>query len=441
MIILKNAKMINFHPANVKENVDIIIDGNKIVDFGETVSSKYKGDKVIDLKGKLVSPGIVCSHNHFYSMLSRGIMAKINPSEDFISVLKNLWWKLDRALDEESLYYSGITGALEAIKCGTTSVIDHNASPSYIQGSLNLLKKGFEEAGLRGILCYEVTDRNGEVEALEGIDESVNFIDLVNKEKKNNPDNHLVEAAFGGHAPFTLSNLTLKMISEKLERTDKGIHFHVAEDAYDVSYSHHFYGKDIVKRLEDFGLLNDKTILVHGVHLNDSDIEILNKHDGFLVHNTRSNMNNSVGYMSKLNKVKNGALGTDGIGSNMFDEMKFAFFKNADAKGKISMDDVFKLLDNGNQILNRYFDMKFGRIEKGYAADLVIYDYNAPTPLVKENIQGHLIFGFESHDVETVIINGKVVYEDRAFPFDTNEIYKKSRSSAKKLWAQMDKLV
>jgi putative selenium metabolism protein SsnA len=441
MIILKNATLINFHPADVRDQIDIIIDGNKIVEVGKGVSSKYKGDKIIALNGKLVSPGIVCSHNHFYSMLARGIMAQINPSEDFISVLKNLWWKLDRALDEESLYYSGITGALEAIKCGTTSVIDHNASPSNIHGSLNLLKKCFEEAGLRGILCYEVTDRNGEVEALHGIDESVDFIEQVNRDKKNNPDNLLVEAAFGGHAPFTLSSLTLKMISEKLEGTGKGIHFHVAEDSYDVSYSHHIYGKDIVKRLEDFGLLNNKTILVHGVYLNENDIEILNKYDGFLVHNTRSNMNNSVGYMSHLHQVKNAALGTDGIGSNMFDEMKFAFFKNADAKGKISMDDVFKLLDNGNYILNRYFDMNFGRIEKGFVADLVIYDYKAPTPLVKDNLQGHLIFGFESHDVESVIINGRFVYENREFPFSTDEIYKKSRTAAKKLWAKMDKLV
>jgi cytosine/adenosine deaminase-related metal-dependent hydrolase len=222
--------------------------------------------------------------------------------------------------------------------------------------------------------------------------------------------------------------------------TNKGIHFHVAEDQYDVSHSHHIFSKDILKRLEDFNLLNDKAILVHGVYLNDNDISILNAHDAFLVHNTRSNMNNSVGYMNKLNQVKNAALGTDGIGSNMFDEMKFAFFKNADAKGKLSMDDVLKLLDNGNIILNRYFAMQFGRIEKGFAADLVIYDYNAPTPLLSENLQGHLVFGIESHDVETVIINGKIVYENRAFPFDTTEIYEKSKVAAKNLWTKMDTL-
>ena len=440
MLILKNATIINFHPSDVTRDVDIVIDNNIITDVGNGISANYKTDKIIDLKGKLVSPGIVCSHNHFYSMLARGIMAKIKPSGDFISVLQNLWWRLDRALDEESLYYSGLTGALEAIRCGTTSVIDHNASPSFIKGSLNLLKNSFEQIGLRGILAYEVTDRNGEIGMMEGVDESVEFINQVNKDKKDNPKGHLVEAAFGGHAPFTLNNHTLKLISEKLVGSNKGIHFHVAEDQYDVSHSHHYFGKDIMKRLEDADLLNDKAILVHGVYLNDNDIDILNAHDSFLVHNTRSNMNNSVGYMNKLNQVKNGALGTDGIGSNMFDEMKFAFFKNSDAKGKLSMDDVLKLLDKGNVILNRYFDMNFGRIEKGYTADLVIYDYCAPTPLVKENIQGHLIFGFESHDVETVIVNGKIVYENRTFPFDTTDIYDKARLAAKKLWSKMDSL-
>ncbi|MDR3611775.1 MAG: putative aminohydrolase SsnA [Ignavibacteriaceae bacterium] len=440
MLILKNACLINFHPSSVQQGVDIVIDNNIITEVGKNLAASHKSAKVINLNGKLVSPGIVCSHNHFYSMLSRGIMAKIKPSGDFISVLQNLWWRLDLALDDESLYYSGLTGALEAIKSGTTSVIDHNASPSYIKGSLNLLRKSFEQVGLRGILAYEITDRNGEIGMMEGVDESVEFAKTVDEDRKANPAEHLVEAAFGGHAPFTLSNNTLKLISEKLKGTNKGIHFHVAEDQYDGSYSHHHFAKDIVKRLDDFNLLNNKSILVHGVYLNDNDINILNERDAFLVHNTRSNMNNSVGYMNKLNQVKNPALGTDGIGSNMFDEMKFAFFKNADAKGKISMDDVFRMLDNGNVILSRYFGKKFGRIEKGFAADLVIYDYNAPTPLVNENLQGHLIFGFESHDVETVIINGKIVYENRAFPFDTEEIYAESKKAAKSLWSKMDAL-
>ena len=126
-------------------NVDIVIDGEFIVDVGRNAAKKYHTAKIISLANKYISPGLVCSHNHFYSALARGILARVDPSRDFAGILKHLWWRLDRALDEESLYYSGIVGSLEAIKAGTTSVIDHNASPSFIKSSLKTLKKSFEK--------------------------------------------------------------------------------------------------------------------------------------------------------------------------------------------------------------------------------------------------------------------------------------------------------
>lgn len=440
MIILKNATVLNFFPAEIVENATVVIDNDKIIDAGKIPEGKYKADKVIDLKGKYVSPGLVCSHNHFYSALARGIMAKVEPSSDFISVLKNLWWKLDRALDEETLYYSGLIGALEAIKCGTTSVVDHNASPSFIKGSLKVIADSFYKTGLRGIMAYEITDRNGKAGMEEGLQESVDYIEDVKCQREKDPDGYLVESAIGGHAPFTLSDATLTEISKALKGSGRGIHFHVAEDLYDSSYSHHYFGKDIMKRLEDFEIVNDKALLIHGVHLSDNDINIINEHDAFLVHNARSNMNNSVGYMNKLHKVKNGAIGTDGIGSNMVEELKFAFYKNFDGKGSLGFGDTFRMLHNGNEIIKRYFGGMFGKVEKGYKADLVVWDYDAPTPLVKENITGHIVFGFDSSNVDSVIVNGKLVYENRQFPFETAEIYSSARKAAVKLWNKMDTL-
>ncbi len=135
-------------------------------------------------------PGIVCAHNHFYSGLSRGIMANIAPCPDFISTLKNLWWRLDRALDEESLYYSGLICSLEAIKSGCSAVIDHHASPNFIKGSLNVLRKGFVEAGLRGMTCFETTDRNGGLAELQaGVEENILFAQQIDaaKAKGTNP--------------------------------------------------------------------------------------------------------------------------------------------------------------------------------------------------------------------------------------------------------------
>ncbi|PIE36206.1 chlorohydrolase [candidate division KSB3 bacterium] len=439
MKILQNVLLVQFQPAIVQDNMDIVIEGNTIVNVGQDLVSAYPDAEVTDLRGSMVTPGIVCSHNHFYSGLARGIMAAIKPSHDFVSILQNLWWRLDRALDEESLHASGMVCVLEAIKAGTTTVIDHHASPGFITGSLQVLKACYEQAGLRGILCYETTDRNGKVGMKEGVEENIAFAKSVDKTKVEG-QRYLVEAAIGGHAPFTLDDEAFARLADAVKTTGRGFHVHVAEDRYDVSAAHHLYEKDIMWRLEEAGLLNEKALLAHCVHLNESDIEIVNAHDAFVLHNARSNMNNSVGYAEKLSSFKNVALGTDGIGSNMFEEMKMAYFKHKDAGGPYWPGDFLGFLHNGNVILERYFGHKFGRIEKGYQADFTIYDYDVPTPLAVENIAGHFVFGMSSRDVKSVMVDGEFVYENRQFPFDVTPIYEKARHEAKSLWERMDAL-
>ena len=439
MLLLKDARILQFMPPEVQAGMDILIEGNKIVRVGRNLAPEFPNARTMELAGNLASPGMVCSHNHFYSALARGILADIKPSTDFVSTLQNLWWRLDRAIDEEILHYSGLIGAIEAIRAGTTAVIDHHASPNLIGGSLNILKEAFEKVGLRGILCYEVTDRNGRSGMRAGVDENIAFAEMVAKETKSAGRN-LLQAAIGAHASFTLGDEALSLLSEAVKATGTGIHIHVAEDRYDSSASHHLHRSDIMRRLEAGNILNGKAICAHGVHLTDSDIEILNRHDCFLVHNARSNMNNGVGYAEKLRAVRNVALGTDGIGSDMFEEMKFAYFKHKDARGAYWPADFLGFLHNGAVLLERYFSGSFQRIEAGSAADLVIYDYRNPTPLVAENIAGHFAFGLSSGSVKTVIVNGAVVYEDRRFPFDLNPLYEKANKAAKSLWKRMDEL-
>ena len=433
MILLTNATILNFIPAQVDKNTDVAIEGNKIIAIGRQLSSQYPNAKAIDLQEKIIMPGLVCAHNHFYSSLARGILAKIEPSENFVEMLENLWWKLDRALDDKLLYCSGMIGALEAIKSGTTAVIDHNSSPNFIKGSLSVLKEAFEENGLRGILCYEITDRNGKTGMNDGLDESLDFANSVK-------DSELIEAAIGGHASFTLSDDSLKYISDVIKKTDKGFHIHVGEDKYDADHSKENYSKSILERLDSFNLLNDKSILAHGVWLNEKDLQILNKRNSFLVHNPRSNMNNNVGYLKSISEVKNLAIGTDGIGADMFEETRFAYFKSKEENRNLDPSDFVNYLWSGNKILERYFNQKFGRIAKGYTADLIICDYNSPTPLTKENAAGHFLFGFSSQNVESVIINGRFVYCDRAFPIVLSKVYSKAKKSAKELWKRMDEL-
>lgn len=439
--ILKNASAAQLYPAKVWENVDIAIENDCIVEIGNALTGRYPQAQIKEMHGRLVMPGMVCAHNHFYSGLSRGIQANIAPSPDFISTLKNLWWRLDRALDEESLYYSGLICAMEAVRSGCTAVIDHHASPNYIAGSLSQLRNAFLKVGLRGMTCFETTDRNvGSRELRDSVEENIRFAKEIDAARKKGEQPYLVEAHIGAHAPFTVPDEGLAMLNEALKATGRGLHIHAAEDRYDVSHSHHHYGKDLLVRLAEFDLIDRKTLVAHGLYISDADIALLNDKDAFLVHNARSNMNNHVGYNHRLPQIRNLALGTDGIGSDMFEEMKFAFFKHRDAGGPLWPDSFAKALSNGNELLNRNFGAQFGRLDAGCKADLTICDYLPPTPLLAENVAGHIAFGLGANSVHSVMVNGVMIYENRQFSFDCEPIFKEAQKVAKKMWARMDAL-
>jgi putative selenium metabolism protein SsnA len=440
MIVLKNATVVHLHPAEVITGVDIVIDGTEILSVGRGAAEALKPARSINLAGRVVMPGLVCGHDHFYSGLSRGIMARIAPCPDFVTTLQNLWWRLDRALDADSVRLSGLVCALEAVKAGCTAVIDHHASPSFIEGSLSTLKDGFEKAGLRGVLCYETTDRNGREGARQGVEENRRFAELVEDEKSTRGKQRTVEAMIGGHAPFTLSDEDCAALAEVVSRSSRGFHVHVAEDRFDPSHSHRTYGKDPLKRLDGFGLLSERSIIGHGLYLTHEDRELLNVRGATLAHNSRSNMNNGVGYNAALPQLKNVVLGTDGIGSDMLLEAKFAYFRHRDSGGPLGPGAFMRFLQSGNEVLHRSFGESFGRIEKGYKADLVVLDYDSPTPLARENVAGHVLFGMGSRDVNTVIVNGRIVMENRTFPWDVGPVYAEAQKAAQALWRRMDSL-
>jgi putative selenium metabolism protein SsnA len=440
MLIIKNATVVNFSPPEVHRGWDLVIDNGMIAAAGPGASEGLKADEVWDLNGDIVHPGLVCSHNHFYSGLSRGILADINPSPDFISILKNLWWRLDRAIDKDILKSSALICSLDAIRNGTTAVIDHHSSPSFIEGSLSVMKQSFEQTGLRGMSCYETSDRNGMSEMEAGVAENVRMAHEIDKEKEAGKWSGLYEAHIGAHAPFTIPESGMKMLKDAVDATGRGIHIHVAEDRYDAAHSHHHYDEDLLVRMDRHGLLNSKSLIAHGLYLSEKERNILDERNSFLVVNFRSNMNNNVGAQQHLGGIKNAALGTDGIGSDMWEEFKFAYFKHKDTGGPLWPGDFLNFLHNGNTLLERNFDSRFGRIEKGFKADLVVSDYRNPTPLKGENIAGHMAFGQSAGSVRSVVIDGKVVMKDRKFPFDEKEIYAEARENAARLWENMNKL-
>ena len=441
--VIKNVRVMQTEPPfEVVENADVVIDGSVIKSVGSDASSGIAADKIIDGTGKTLIPGNVCSHHHYYSGLSRGMLVNAGPQNDFIQVLKEWWWRLDRALDEEACYYSSLICSLDAIAAGTTTAIDHHASPSYIKGSLSAIAKGMEEIGIRGSTCYEITDRNrGMAEVEDGVEENVRFAEEVDRRRRAG-EHVLCESMIGGHAPFTIPDEGLQMMSEAVKKTGRGMHLHVAEDKYDVINSHHIYGEDIIDRLDRFALLGENTLLVHGVHLSGKEVDKLNERGCFLAHNGRSNMNNHIGYNHQLPRIRKLVLGTDGCGGNMFEEIKISFFKHKDDGGPFWPADFLASLNRGNRLVeSNWKDGKWGRVAEGYKADLVLLDYNNPTPLVSDNAAGHFVWGMSSGNVNTTIVDGNVLFEDHHFVRnDVDRIYREASKVASRVWKEVDKI-
>ena len=362
-----------------------------------------RGEDREDLKGRIVIPGLICYHAHAYSALAFAFHTKQKP-KDFESILKNLWWPLDSMLDREEVYCSGALTAIEYLRHGVTTIFDHHASKNFIRGSLEELKGAFEHAGIRGSLCYEVTDRYGEEKAEEAI--------------RENEDNIKRRGGLVGlHASFTLSDETLARCAEIAEKYDTGLHVHLAEGEIDNRDAIARGYKSAAERLDRFGILNENSIVAHCVHVSAEDIGLLKKTN--VATCPGSNANNGVGIMNLRAMLKEGVnmvLGNDSFGYDMLEEARrLSFLQNLRAKEQchIPPDILFN-----SDPASRLFGRKIGRIEKDYSADLVVLrDW----------------FSMESMDIEHVMTDGQWIIRDREFVDDLSQDLERIRKAVEKL--------
>ncbi len=441
--IIGNGTLITLNKENeIFNNGAVYIEDNLIKDYGDTeeIKGKYPDAKFIDAKQRVIMPGLICAHHHLYSTFACGLA--FEPASNFVEILKNLWWKLDKALSLEDIYYSALIPLIKCIRSGTTTIIDHHASPSAIKGSLFKLAEATKKMGIRSVLCYEVTDRGGEKERDEGIQENVDFI-----EKYGNGEDEMLSALFGLHASLTLSEDTLKKCVEANEKLKAGFHIHVAEDKADVDDSLNKYGKRIVNRLYDAGILGNKTIAAHCIHINEEEMDILARTGTIAVNNPSSNMNNAVGCADILKMFEKNVLtglGTDGMGSNMFEEVKVAYLiqRHVRKDPRVAFGEACNMLLKNNSIIaSRYFKHKVGVIEENAYADVIVVDYYPITPLNKDNICGHLMFGIGTMPVDTVIVNGKVLMENKEIKvIDEIEIMKEAHKFSERVWERFKNL-
>jgi putative selenium metabolism protein SsnA len=433
---LKDATVVTLDPVAI-ERTSLRIGDGRIIERGDSLVP-LDGEEALDLGGKIVMPGLVCGHTHLYSALSRGMPPPSIPPESFTGILKLIWWRMDRALDEESIYYSALAGALDAARAGTTCLFDHHSSPGQITGSLNLVRKAIETVGLRAVLCYEITDRGGSLLRDEGLQESRAFLESVKGrlQSQNEAGASLVRGMVGAHASFTLSAESIEACAELMHRYDSGLHIHAGEDSCDVEDARAKYNMGPVARLARHGALNRRTILAHGTHLDESDIRIARDVGAWFAHNPRSNMNNQVGYAPVGRFGKRVVLGTDGIGADMFEESRFAFFKARDAHSGLGAAECLSWLANNQRMASDAFGIELGNLIPGSAADLIVLDYDPPTPVTAANLAWHFVFGMQSASVRSLMVNGKFVIRDGKSALDEAEIHANARRASQKLWGK-----
>ena len=418
----------------------LLVEDDYIADIGDTVDllNKYRDEEVIDARGSLVMPGNICAHTHFYGAFARGLSIPGNPPRDFPEILRRLWWQLDQVLTEEDVRFSALVCLLDAIKHGTTTLIDHHASASYVDGSLDVIADAVDQSGLRSVLCYEVSDRHGTDYTKASIDENLRFIRSTGSRNLHNR----IRGMFGLHASMSLSDVTLEACSTAVPN-GVGFHIHVAEHNSDQDNSLEESGLRVVERLQRFGILGPNTIAAHCVHLSSNEIDILSETETWVTHQPRSNMNNGVGAAEVENMLQNGVrvgLGNDGFSNNMWADWKMAYLLHKvvhQDPRRVSGNAIVEMgVGNNSALASRLFD-KFpvGVLEVGAYADIIIVDYEATTPLNYGNLPWHIIFGFEAGMVNTTICDGKVLMRDRQLLFlDELEITERSRELAGQAW-------
>jgi len=446
-MLVINGKLITWEKDNrILEGYALRVENGKIVemDVQQKMLERFPEEERLDAHGQYVMPGNICAHTHFYGAYARGMGIPGPAPKNFPEILGKLWFKLDQALTMEDVRYSALVCIIDAIKHGTTTLIDHHASPNAITGSLDEIGQVIEESGVRAALCYEVTDRGGEERMRAGIDENVRFINFVKREK---PLNGRLAATFGLHAGLTLSEQTLELCREAIP-DGSGFHIHVAEDPSDEYDSLAKSGMRAVDRLQKHGILGPKTIVAHAVHVDAREINILADTGTWVTHQPRSNMNNAVGIAAVESMMRAGVkmgLGNDGMSNDMWEEWKTTYFvhklANRDPRRMSAADIAQMAIYTNAALVNNLFETgPVGVLKAGAQADIIFVDYHPYTPMTSGNLPWHIVFGFHSSMITMTMVDGKVLMKDRELlTLDEDKIASEALQNAPGVWERFEK--
>ena len=374
----------------------------------------------VDCEGKLVTKSFACGHHHIYSALARGMPPPEKKPVNFYEILKYIWWHLDKRLDLDMIRASALVSALYCAKNGVTFVIDHHASPFSVEDSLETIAQAFDEVGVGHLLCYELSDRDGPESREAGLKETEQYLQTR-------------QGLVGLHASFTVGDDLLKRAVDLAVSNDSGVHIHVAEDLIDEEFTLNKYGYRVLPRLQEAGALDfSKTILAHCIHLHDEERAILAASNAYVVQNVESNINNEVGTFTAQDiPPERIMLGTDGMHSDMIRSAQWTYFH-------CKALDTLDLMAAYRRCRNVHHYLQSNNYKGDGENNLVILDYDAPTPVHQDNWLGHFFYGLNAAHVRHVIAEGRWLVKDRkVLTVDEASILALAKTQAQRLWEKL----
>lgn len=416
----------------------VLVRDGRIVVVGDVASIRSRlrdEEEFYDVGGRLILPGFFNPHHHLYSFFAVGL-APLGATPDFAAILERLWWPLDDVLDAPTLRLSALLGLCDALRHGVTTVFDHSASMSCVRGSLDILADAFRSLGMKGLVCYEMSDRvdarspygrgaahAGDPGVREHAEENLDFW-------RRHRDDPLVRGAFGLHANFTLSEETLAWVRQ-VKPEDMPIHIHCGEDEMDLRFCRDLGYAGPVDRLRRFGLLDARSLLAHLVHVSDVDLAHLECNQPVVIWNPESNANNGVGRFNRK-RLSRYVLGTDGMSCDMIQTLRSACLL-----GDGSREDFRELgrifFAESRDVLRRFFP-DAGGLEPGRRADLTVPEYLPLTPVTEANLPGHLIYGAKNGRAFLTVGDGRILFRNgRVTLLDEDALLPEAMAAARAL--------
>lgn len=425
-MLLAGGTVVELHPPRLGV-ADVLVRGDRIVQVGGAMP---EGLARVDVSGCLVTPAFTVAHTHLYMSLACGMPPPSKPPRTLTDTLQWVWWALDKALDDDLVHTSALVGAAMAAKAGAACVIDLHSSPRAIDGSLDRIEAALDEIGIRGVLSYETSDRDGRGRRDGGISENRRFLEKV----RAGTTRH--RAMVGAHALMTLNDDSLDALRELADAQGTGIHMHVAEDLTDHLDAERIRKMPLASRLERLGIARKGSVVAHAVQLDTQLAEAMMQAGAWVVTNPRSNMDHAVGICGQSGSRV--ALGTDGADHDILAEARAYFLRHSEANDGLAREAGMRVAAGQELSAQLFADGTPARIAPGARADLTILDYAPMTPMTPSNVVEHFARGWTSGNVRDTMVGGRFVLRDRKLvSIDERELVLRGRAAAGRLWERM----